>query len=173
MEKKNYSINSELTKLRSAIDTKNTLDKLLCNVNLQSCSCLNVTALLVESRHNIWNLSHLKPQPNWPNDWAMLWILICCIDCVFHHDTYVLRVNLHSAVAWLSRISLLKACTISEKLSGCNWNQTHCHLGCMWTLNQLAKLNKSFTFVVSTYLYGELSVFFILPHTSLKWIYTL
>ena len=114
MEKKNYSINSELTKLRSAIDTKNTLDKLLCNVNLHSCSCLNVTELLVESRHNIWNLSHLKPQPNWPNDWAMLWILICCVDCVFHHDTYVLRVNLHSAVAWLSRISLLKACTISE-----------------------------------------------------------
>ena len=40
----------------------------------------------------------------------------------------------------------------------CNWTRTHNHLVCKWTLNHLAKLAKWLSRVVSTYLYGALTV---------------
>ena len=50
------------------------------------------------------------------------------------------RVNLHSIVTWISRISLLETCAISKVLSNCNGNRTHNHLGRKRKLSHLAKL---------------------------------
>ena len=50
------------------------------------------------------------------------------------------RVNLHSAVASMSRNSVLKRDAISDILSDCNGIQTHNHLVCKRTRNHLAKL---------------------------------
>ena len=54
-----------------------------------------------------------------------------------------LRVNLHSAVAWMSRNSLLKTDMISKwHLSDCNGIRLHNHVVCKRTLNHLYKLAK-------------------------------
>ena len=36
-------------------------------------SCLKVKELLAQIRHDIWSSS------DWPNDWAVLWVLICTV----------------------------------------------------------------------------------------------
>ena len=53
---------------------------------------------------------------NWPNDWALLWVLIlCCIWLYFIIMSLTcFIVNPHSIFAWTSRNSLLRAGSKSE-----------------------------------------------------------
>ena len=52
----------------------------------------------------------------------------------------------------------------------CSGTQTHNHLVCKWTLNCLAKLAKSLSCVVSTYLYGAFDFMFLSCHVRvLTW----
>ena len=64
---------------------------------------------------------------------------LACL-CVFIMSDTCLRVNLHSAVDWISRNSLLETDAISEIFSNCNgiWNGNH--LVSKWKLNHLAKV---------------------------------
>ena len=57
-----------------------------------------------------------------------------------YHVTYVVRVNLHSVIARMSRNSLLETDMISEVLSCCNRTPNN-HLVCDRKLNDLAKLD--------------------------------
>ena len=57
--------------------------------------------------------------------------------CVLITSHTRFRVNLHSAVAWMSGKSLIKTSAISESDSCGSWTQNH--LICKWTLNYLAK----------------------------------
>ena len=70
-------------------------------------SCLNVKELLAQSRRIIWSLSdcnltrtqnhlvneHSTIWPNWPNDWAMLWVLISTVHLTvcYYHVTYTFQ----------------------------------------------------------------------------------
>ena len=57
-----------------------------------------------------------------------------------YHVTYVVRVNLHSVIARMSRNTLLETDMISEVLSCCNRTPNN-HLVCDRKLNDLAKLD--------------------------------
>ena len=59
-------------------------------------------------------------------------------------------------------------------LSDCNGNRIHNHLVRQWTLNHLAKLSKWLSCVVSTYLYGNMTLCFLSCHVRVsEWIPTL
>ena len=52
--------------------------------------------------------------------------------------THFFRMNLHSVITWVSKISFLETGVI--KLSGCKGTQTHTHFVQKQTLNYLAEL---------------------------------
>ena len=81
-----------------------------CHVTyaFQSESCLNVKELLARSKHEIWRWSDcnwsrtqnhlilkrtLNHWPNWPNDWAVFWVLICTVHLTVCccHVTYAFQ----------------------------------------------------------------------------------
>ena len=115
-------------------------------------------------------------QPNWPNDWAVLWVLICKMQLTlcYYYVMYVCETK-----------STLYSCLNAKKLlaqnrrdiwslSDCNGIWTHSHLVRKGTLNHLAKLAKWLSCVVSTYLYGAFDCMFLSCHVRvLKWICTL
>ena len=59
---------------------------------------------------------HWTIQPNWLNEWAVLWDLICMVYrlCVFTVSRTGFRVILHYVVSWISRNYLLKTGIIPE-----------------------------------------------------------
>ena len=73
------------------------------------------------------------------NVWWQEWILIA----FFYHVSYVLKVNLTSAVARMSRSSFLKTGAISEsEVKLLQWDPTPNHLVCKRALDHTAKLAK-------------------------------
>ena len=72
------------------------------------CSCLNVNEILARNRCNIWSFSGsneirthnqsnrkwtLNHLANWPNDWAVLRVIICTVhlSVCYYHDTYAFQ----------------------------------------------------------------------------------
>ena len=87
---------------------------------------------------------HLTIWLNWPNDWAVFWVLTlrCIWLYVIIMSRMSFRVNPHSIV-WLNVKKLLarRCCNISS-LSDSNVIWTHNHLVRKRTLNHVAKYNK-------------------------------
>ena len=96
------------------------------------CRCLNVKELHGRTRRDIWSLSNCNGAqthahlfvneqstifPNQPNNWAVLWVLICTVDLAV--CSYYVKYDFQSestlySFAWMSRNSLLEAGAISE-----------------------------------------------------------
>ena len=101
--------------------------------------------------------------PNWPNDWAVCWVLICKVHLTVCscHVTYAFQ-----SVSTLFNYLKVKehvapnSCKIWS-LSDCNWTQTQNHLVRQRTLNHLAKLTKWWSCVLITYLYGTFDWMFL------------
>ena len=152
-------------------------------------SCLNVKQLLARNKCNIWSLSdcngvwthnHLvcKRTLNYlgPNDWVVLWVLICTVHLTVcsHHVKYAFQSE-STRYSYLNVKELLvqDRCNI-RSLSDCDGSQTHNHLVHKRTLNDLAKLAKWLSCVVSTSLYGAFDCMFSSCHVRFSdWIHTL
>ena len=127
-------------------------------------SCLNVNKRLVQNRREIWSWCscnrtrthnhlvrqwHSTIQPNWPNDWPVLWVLICTVHLTVCSD--------HVTYAFQSESTLYSCLNVKElvaqnrrkiwSLSDCNGTWTHIHLRtkslCVWAPLQLLKLQIS------------------------------
>ena len=114
--------------------------------------------------------------PNCPNDWAVLWVLICTVHLIvcFYHVTY----EFESESTLYSCLNVKELLARSSRhiwtLSDCNGTRTHNHLVRKRTLNHLAKLAKWFSCAVSTYLYGAFDCMFLLCHVRVwEWIHSL
>ena len=99
----------KLTKTRSNDPAGNYMFKFNNRYARTRCEiCLKLTIKTPERRH--WRRTHSTILPNWPNDWAVLWVLICTVHLtVFILSRARFRVNPHFIVAWMSRKSLLEA----------------------------------------------------------------
>ena len=114
--------------------------------------------------------------PNWPNDRAVFWVLICTV-----HLTVC---SCHVTYAFQSESTLTSCLNVKELLarsrreiwrwSDCNWTRTQNHLVFKRTLSHLAKLAKWSSCVLSTYLYGAFDCMFLSCHVRVsEWIHTL
>ena len=135
-----------------------------------------VTANGLEPRTTYFLNEHSTIWPNWPNDWAVPWVLICTVhlNVCCYHVTYEFE----------SESTLYSCVNVKEplarrrhhiwRLSDCNGTRNHNHLVRKRTLNHLAKLAKWLSCVVSTFLYGEFDCMFLSCHVRFpKWIHTL
>ena len=114
--------------------------------------------------------------PNWPNDWAVLWVLICTMHLIvcFYQVTY----EFENESTFYSCVNVKELLAPRRhhiwRLSDCNGTRTHNHLVRKRTLNHLAKLAKWLSCVVSTYLYGAFDCMLLSCHVRVqKWIHTL
>ena len=126
------------------------------------------TTYFINEHSTIW--------PNWPNDWALLWGLICTVHLTvsFYHVTY----EFESESTLYSFLNVKEFLARSRRhiwrLSDCNGTRTHNHLLRKRKLNHLAQLAKWLSCVVSTYLYGAFDCMFLSCHVRfLEWIHTL
>ena len=135
-----------------------------------------MTATGLEPTTTYFVNEHSTICPNWPNDSALLWVLICTVDltvCVYH-VTY----EFESESTLYSCLNVKELLARSRRhiwrLSDCNGTRTHNHLVRKRTLNHLAQLAKWLSCVVSTYLYGAFDCMFFLSHVRVwEWIRTL
>ena len=128
----------------------------------------HTTTYFVNEHSTIW--------PNWPNAWAVLWVLICTVHLIvcFDHVTY----EFESESTLYSCLNVKKLLARSRRhiwrLSECNGTRTNKHLVHKRKLNDLAKPAKWFSCVVSTYLYGAFDCMFLWCHVRVwEWIHTL
>ena len=80
-----------------------------------------MTATWAESASTKFVNENSTSYPNWPNDWAMLWVLICTV----HFGC--MSLSCHVRVSDLIHIAYLPECQNRRKIwsfSDCNWNQT-------------------------------------------------
>ena len=99
--------------------------------------------------------------------------LRCISLYVFIMSHTCFRVNLHSIFSWCQEL-LPRNRRDMWNWSYCNGARTHNHLVHKGTLNHLAKLTKSFSWIVSPYLYGAFDSMFLSYHLRVsEWIYTL
>ena len=127
-----------------------------------------ITTSFVNEHSTIW--------PNWPNDWAALWVLICTVHLTVCpcHVTYAFQSDYTLYICLNVKEFLAPNKSDIWSLSDCNWTRMHNHLVRKRTLNHLAKLAKSLSCVVSTYLYGAFDYMFLSCHVRIsQWIYTL
>ena len=114
---------------------------------------------------------------NWPNDWAVLWVLICMLHLIvcFYPVTY----EFDSESTLYSCLNVKELLARSRRhicwtLSDCNGTRTDNHLVRKRTLNHLAKLAKWLSCAVSTYLYGAFDCMFLSCHVRVwEWIHTI
>ena len=119
---------------------------------------------------------HSTISPNWPNDWAVLWVLICTVHLTvcFYHVTY--EFESESTLYSCLHVKELLARNRRDiwRLSDCNGTRTHNHLVRKRTLNHLAKLSKWLSSAVSTSLYGAFDCVVLSCHVPVwEWIHTL
>ena len=126
------------------------------------------TTYFVNEHSTIW--------PNWPNDSAVLWVLVCTVHLIVcsYHVTYEFESE-----------STLYSCLNAKELlarkrrhiwrwSDCKGTRTKNHLFPKRTLNHLAKLAKWLSCAVSTYLYGAFECMLLSCHVRVwEWIHTL
>ena len=151
-------------------------------------SCLNFKELLAQNKHEIWSSSDCnrtgthdqlvckRTLNHLANNWAGLWILICTVYLIVRscQATYVFQsestlyscLNVKEPLAWNRR-------WIWSSSDG-NGTGTHNHLVLTRTLNHLAKLAKSLSRILSTYLYGAFDCMFLSCHLWVsEWINSL
>ena len=122
-----------------------------------------VTAKGLEPTTTYFLNEHSTIWPNWPNDWAVPWVLICTVhlNVCFYHVTY----EFESESTLYSSLNLKELLAPRRhhiwRLSDCNWTRTHNHLFRKRRLNHLSKLAKWLSFAVSTYLYGAFECMFL------------
>ena len=84
---------------------------------------------------------HSTIWPNWPNDWAVFWVLICTVHLTVSscHDTYALQSE--STLYSCLNVKELLASSRREiwSLRDCNWTRTQNHLVRKWTLKRTLK----------------------------------
>ena len=126
------------------------------------------TTYFVNEHSTIWS--------NWPNNWPVLWILICTVHLIvcFFHVTYEFESE-STLYSFLNVKDLLaRSRRHISRLSDCNGTRTHNHLIRKRTLNHLAKLAKRLSCAVSTYLYGAFDCIFLSILVRVwQWIHTL
>ena len=94
--------------------------------------------------HLVHKQKHSTIWPNWPNDWAVCWILICQVHLTVCscHVTYMFQTE--STVYSCLNVKELLARSRRKiwNSSDCNWTWTQNHFVHKQTLNHLAKLAK-------------------------------
>ena len=150
----------------------------------------NVKELLAQNRRVIWSLS----DRNWTrtqnhlvrkrtlNHLAKLVKWLSCVLTTYlsrAFDCMLLSCDLRVS-EWIHTPSCLNVQELLVQsrlkiwsLSDCNWTRTQYHLVRKRTLNNLAKLVKWLSCVLSTYLYGAFDCMFLPCHVGVsEWIYT-
>ena len=124
----------------------------------------------LQPRTDSFVTEHSTISPNWPNDWAVFWVLICTdnLTVCSYHVTYPFQRE--STLYSCLNVKELLAPGSREiwSLSECNWTRTYNYLFRKWTLNHLAKLAKWLSCVLSTYLYGEFNCIFLSRHVPVS-----
>ena len=119
---------------------------------------------------------HSAIWPNWPNDRAVFWVLICTV--------YFTVCSCHVTSVFQSESTLYSCMNVKEFLarsrleiwrwSDCYWSQTQKHLALKQTLNHLAKLARWSNCVLRTCLYNAFDWMFLSCHLRVsEWINTL
>ena len=91
--------------------------------------------------------------PNCPEDWGVLWVLICTVHLAvcYYHVTYAFQSEFTLYVFLnVKKLLVRNRCKIWS-LNDSNGTWTHNHLVREQTLNPLAKLSRRLRCVVSTY----------------------
>ena len=110
---------------------------------------------LVKKDSTIW--------PNYPNDWAVFWVLTCAVQLTVCscHVTYAF----HSESTLCSCLHVKELYAWSRRniwnFSECIWSLTQNHFALKRTINHLVKLAKWLSCVLSTYLYGVFDCMFL------------
>ena len=153
-------------------------------------NCLNVKELVPQNKYGIWSLGDwngtwthnhscrertLNHLAELPNDWALLWKLICAVHLTVcsYHVTHTPQ----------SKSTLYNCLNFEEflarnmhriwSLSYCNGTPTNNRLVCKQTLKHLAKMTKWLSCAVSTYMYGAFDCMFLSCHVRVwYWIFT-
>ena len=135
-----------------------------------------VTAKGLEPRTTYFLNEHSTIWPNWPNDWAVLWVLFCTVylTVCFYHVTY----DFQSESTLYSCLNVKELLARSRRhiwrLSHCKGTRNYNHLVRKRTLNHLAKPAKWLSYAVSTFLYGAFDCMFLSCHVRVsEWIQTL
>ena len=114
---------------------------------------------------------HSTNWPNWPNAWAVFWVLFCTVHLTVYscHATYPFQSE--STLYICLNVKKLFARSRCEiwRWSDCNWTRTQNHLVLKRTLNHLAKLAKWLSCVLSTYLHSAFDCMFLSCHTRVSW----
>ena len=126
------------------------------------------TTYFVNEHSTIWS--------NWPNDWAVLWVLTCTMHLTvcFYHVTYEFGSE-STLYSFLNDKELLaRSRRHIWRLGDCKGTRPSNHLLRKWTLNHVAKLAKWLSCVVSAYLYCAFDCMFLSCHVRVwEWIHTL
>ena len=153
--------------------------------------CLNVKEILSRKRRHIWSLSDCNGTrfhnhslrkrttilPNWPNHWAVLWVL--CLSFNFVFLSFHVRIS-----EWICTLYFPEWQDFEELLARnkpdiwslcyCNGISSQSQLVCKHTRNYLAKLAKWFCSVLSTYLYSALDCMSFSCHVRIPvWLYSI
>ena len=140
-------------------------------------SCLNVKEVLVRRRSVMsslsdcnwtWTQNHLVRQgtlnylTKLTIDWALFRVLISTVQLTVYsyHVTYAFQSESTVDSCLNVKELLARRRRVMASLSDCNWIWTQNCLVRQGTLNQLTKLTKWFSFVLSTYLYSAIALCF-------------
>ena len=100
-----------------------------------------MTGTRLESRTTYFINEHSTIWPNWPNDWAVFWVLICTVHLTVYscHVTY--KFESESTLYSCLNVKELLARSRREiwRLSDWNWTRTQNHLVCKRTKLTLVK----------------------------------
>ena len=127
-----------------------------------------ITTCFLNKHSTIW--------PNWPNDWAVFWVLTCTV--------HLTLCSCHVMYVFQSDSTLYSCLNVKELLarrrreiwrwSYCNWSENSNHLLLKRTLNHVAKLAEWLSCVLSTYLYSAFDCMFFSCHVRVsEWIHSL
>ena len=102
---------------------------------------------------------HSTIWPNWPDDWAVFWVLICSVHLTVCscHIRYAFQCE-STLYSWLNVLAGSRR--EIWRWSNCKWKRTQNHLVLKWALNHLAKMAKWWCCVLSTYLYRAFECIF-------------
>ena len=135
-----------------------------------------MTATGLEFTTSLFINEHSAIYPNWPNDSAMLWVLICTLHLtVFsYHVTYAFQSDFIFNTCLNMKETLARSrCEIWSWVD-CLPTWTCNHLVDNRTLMLLAQVARWLSFFVVTYLYGAFYCMFLSCHVRVsEWIHTL
>ena len=113
---------------------------------------------------------HSTVWTNWPNDWTVLWVVICTVDLTVCccHVAYALWSE--SSLYFFLNVKVLLGWNRRNIWSprDCHGTRTHNHLVRKGTLNHMAKLAKWLRRVPSTYLYSAFDSMLLSCHLPIS-----